>query len=873
MAEAWELKYLEQKRAEKASGTPVAQTSSTAQPTFKSTIPTSSSTPSPTLPAPKAKSEPVHGKYMSGGVVSKAFDILRTPEYILSSYSKGARDKAVEFQTEARKTNQTGLQKYGVGGFVDIVKSGVKNIIPGVSNRSQLGREEGDYNFGEALGVRGAKGQTAVNFGSSLAIPAAPVTKIVSKGAQVVKQVPGAGKVGQVVQKGVDQVVENARTNPKIYEKLEKLPGLEYFRNPEVGKILEGSTKTAEARISGLYNKINDVAKGLSRAERIKIGNIIEGGITTQANTRLVQRANYIRQLSDDIGRELVESGLMSKESFAKFGGKYLAHIADVVKKSEMPRVKGMLNFTGDSLKKRGDKLGKNGLPDYIREFQYPTFKALSNEIQNVESVKALKEITRKYGLGAEDFNKSIKGPRVSDSGMVNLEDIVPASVKQHVKGMAVPQEVAEYITRKYGKNTPNLIDSVASKALDYWKLGKTVYSGPAYHVRNLMSNQILSDFATGAGLPKTIVNYGRAVKAYLGKGDVEMTQYLDELKDAGVIGRISIGEGVEKLSPNIFNKNQTTLKKVLNSPKKFQTVSEETAKLNVYAYFRNKGMSIQEAVKKAEEAIFSPYNMNKTEKGLVKNIVPFYSFTRQALPFTVKTAVNKGNTLTKYEKAKTAVEGLSPEGSEDNISGSKAQVRLPIKDKNGNYIYADPSYILPYGNFENEGKGQGPFGLGFNPLLTEFASQVYNKDLYFDQPIAKSNIPDRAKAERIQHGIQTFAPNILPTDFVGGIPSGEPGIKYKARGGSKLYDAFTEQLDYAGRTRNKTQAVLDTFGLKSASKNPDQSKFDASAKSKKLKAIQSEYRTILNDKRLSADEKKIILQQLRDQQKEVLSQ
>ena len=49
----------------------------------------------------------------------------------------------------------------------------------------------------------------------------------------------------------------------------------------------------------------------------------------------------------------------------------------------------------------------------------------------------------------------------------------------------------------------------------------------------------------------------------------------------------------------------------------------------------------IRGAVDKAEEAIFSPYRISQAERNLVSRLVPFYSFARQALPFTLKTLAN----------------------------------------------------------------------------------------------------------------------------------------------------------------------------------------------------------------------------------------
>ncbi len=594
----------------------------------------------------------------------------------------------------------------------------------------------------------------------------------------------------------------------------------------------------------------------------------MEGGIQTAENSKLVHRANHITQISANIGKELVSLGVMTPETFAKYKGQYLSHIADVVKNSEMAKSSGgaLKVFTNSLLERKG-KLGVPGMPDYIREFQFPTFKALAGEIQTAESTKALKTIAEKTGTAGQTFTKELGATAGKTAeGLVSMADIVPAKVQHLFKDVAVPQAVADYVTRKYAKVDPSIWSQVTDKALSAWKAGKTIVN-PAYHVRNLLSNQILTDFATGAGLPQTIIGYAKAVDAYLGKGSPKMMQYLQELKDVGVVGRQNIAGGIEALKPGVFGETNK-VKNLLNTPKNFQNASEETAKLNVYSWFRDHGADIKTAAQKAEEAIFSPYKINPTERQLVRQAVPFYSFTRQATPFVAKTALNNPGAITKYQKAKTAVESLSPEGAANNAnlpSNMRGQVRLPIKDKNGNYSYADPTYIYPWGNFGQGGdQGQLPFGLGVNPFATEIASQAFNKDLYFNQPIAKSNIPDKANAQRAEHAIRTAMPGLYTT--IGAPITGLP----EQRGG--LTAAFTNTPDYAGRERSKAQAILNAVGLKSVIFNPaDQMKFDRMDLNSKLKSIDDERKTILKDNRIAPQDKTFLIQKLMEERAKTL--
>lgn len=810
-----------------------------------------------------------HGQFLSGNILQKGMDVLMSPLYGLAGFEKGAYG-AKESQNTTGAVN---TRSYSQNIF-DRLKAGVSGILPGIQNRTQFGTEPGDVNAAKNIGITNSYGQAAYNFGLSLAAPSLPIGKVlggIGKVAGATKSIPAVANVaeklpalGTKITTVAKAAVESSPTATKLAE---KIPGLEYFRNPEVGKIIKTAGENTGQRVSQLFNQINDVAQGLNPAERVKVGQLIEGGVTTGSNINLTQRANFVKNISDQIGKELVDLGVMSAESFNKYKGQYLAHIADVVKNGEMAKSSGgPLRVFLTSLMERKGKLGIPGAPDYIREFQFPTFKALAGEIQTAESTKALKQIAEKTGVAGQTFTKELGAQAgKTTEGLISLADVVPQKISHLFKDIAVPQAVADYVTRRYAKSDPSLLGSVADKALSFWKAGKTIAT-PAYHVRNLLSNQILADFATGAGLPATLAGYGRAVAAYLGHGSSQDMAYVQELKDLGVFNRTNIAKGVEELKPGVFGQGEGLAAKIVKSPARFQNASEETAKLNVYTWFREHGLDPQGAAKKAEEAIFSPYRINPTERAIVRQAIPFYSFTRQAAPFVAKTALNNPGAITKYEKAKTAIESLSPEGSgqklPENMSG---QIRTPIKDAQGNYTYVDPTYIYPWGNWDQGGgQGQLPLGLGINPLASEIGQQLFNKDLYFNQPIAKSNIPEKANAQRVEHAIRAAMPSLYTQ--IGVPATGLP----EQRGG--LYAAFTGVPDFAGRDRSKIQAILNAAGIRTSIFRPaDQAKFDRLDFSSKLKNIGGEIRSIMSNPRIPAEDKTYLIKRLNEVRRQTI--
>jgi len=360
-----------------------------------------------------------------------------------------------------------------------------------------------------------------------------------------------------------------------------------------------------------------------------------------------------------------------------------------------------------------------------------------------------------------------------------------------------------------------------------------------------LISNQILSDMSTEQGIPKTLFNYGKAVRQYSGKGNQE---FVEAAKKSGLIGRKNIGAGLqEALDVSGYGKTNV-LKRADRALQGFQNASEETSKLNVFTAWMNKfakeaGKSVKEALSdetilkaakdKAEEAIFSPYRIGKTERQLASKVVPFYSFARQSIPFTAKTALQRPGAITKYEKAKTAVEGITPEREGETVpSYAKDYIRTPAKDKEGRSYYTNPQYILPWGNIGDNiggdlGRGQLPFGLSANPMFTLPAEAIMNKQLYTGKPITSS----KSKSKQLMDYVNWFTRSVGPT-AISNIQKGVSAIK--------------GEEDWAKRKRNIPAAALDIAGIKTASFVPEeQKKFQRSTVKKDLRDINYEIQNL----------------------------
>lgn len=788
-----------------------------------STTPAPTQAPRVNLPTPKMPSAPQtpatssKGKIFTGSTLQKILDVPMLPGYAIAGFQKGAWE-------ELDRQRQSGVRDRVVQ-----LRSALKGAWEGVKNRADFGTQPEDINVAQRFGIKSPGWQTAANLGLSLASPSLAISKV--------SKLPGINKIFSSASKVIGKVSDVAKTVPAIYKPIETFSP--YFRRPEVGKIVRGAEESATGRVNQVFNQIRDLSKGLTREQQIEVGKIIEGA--KSKDKQLVAIARQAQNLGASIGQELIDQGLLPKNTKL---GQYLPHIFDVAKQDDIMRNRRSIpNIVGSFFKKR---TGKEG---YLPEFAPSLFKGLGTEVKDIEINKMFKELANQYGT------RVTRKANVPE-GYVWAKDVVKnENLKKLFKRTSIPQDIADYIARTFEVPKQNFFD----KATNVWKAAKTIYN-PAYHARNILSNQILSGMATGRGVLRTAADT---------ISNLRSSEWKKIATDAGLIGRKTVTRGFEELQD--MNKLRSggnivssAASKTAEGVQKFQQGSEEASKLTVFRatledLAEKNNVPIQEAIKnkawvrqavdKAEEAIFSPYRISQSERNLIGRLVPFYSFIRQALPFTAKTLANNPERVTKYQKTFNAIEGMSGEDklpAEQRTKGYQQQIQLPGKDKEGKTRFFDPTYIVPWGNLGQD--SQLPFGLSFNPFATEAFQQIANRNFYFDQPITESNIPRVQKKERLGSVARTIEPTLLTN------------LR------TKVAPAVAGKPDQYGRTRSVTQALMDTlFGLKTSNKNIEEMK-QSTEKSKAytLRSLKAEEAKIMTDKTLSEAEKGRRIMELR---------
>lgn len=777
--------------------------------------------------------------YVAGGGDLSKYSLipgnsLSTTGKYLSDFWKGGKKQAL-------KPWETGLHSGWSGGF--------HSAEPGSYNKF---REE---ITGKELNPL----EKASLFSAELAFPTTAELGI----GKALNKIPGLSALKEQVLKPINAIPDILRKNKSVARAVEFFkPG---FRNPTVYNIIQDAQRIGDVRVKELQEGITKLADVLTGDEQRIVSRMIEGkpfnDILKQIDNTVEQNklraiSNVMTKIADEIGEEGVrlwretggEVGL-NPQSFENLKGKYLPHIFDkYIKEGKLDSLINEMGVVGSNWKKR------TGVAGFMEEFAPASFFGLGRQLKDIEYSKAWLQLKKLYKT--DDVEKAIQ------KGFGYLpEDVKNLGVGKILGETPLPQEVIEMITqRQRGVHKDAVVRGMVN-VLNAWKAGKTIYN-PAYHIRNLISNQILANMATGGSLAQTVTDWFKAIYEYGGRGD---QSYMDFARKSGLLKRKTFGQMFDDLlidAGKLDRPGINKVKKFANFWKNAQQWSEETAKLNVFkavvddlaikykltpeAVMRDKKL-LKQAVDAAEEAIFSPYKLGEGERALMNLAIPFYTFTRQAVPFTVKTAVKHPDRLAKYPRFKEAAEGLSDEvvPDEGRTDYQKSAIQLPIEYED-QPVYLDPQYLYPFGNFTESGSLGLPFGLSANPLVSEIYEQAANKDLYFDSEIAKSELPGvelddvfssqpmRSGSQRAQHSLNTLAPTAA----------------YRTPFG-KVIPALKGEVDYQGRKRSVVMALLDAIGFKTAVFDPaNKAKFDSWDKQTKIKEIQREMNGLYRDQR-----------------------
>lgn len=586
-------------------------------------------------------------------------------------------------------------------------------------------------------------------------------------------------------------------------------------------RLLERFEKSSVGDQEKLFSRL---AIAANRAG-VKIDDIYERGLSIggfkgllsrieSASTNFPQKRKMLNELSrvrDDIQKRLADSYRVS-------GQKYMPRL---YLDKELPKVDAQFGFSSNKIRQDRFK-GRMDLPEEARismgeitKPAYPVAKGLAQVTDAVENARLFRTVASNPAWATGDeVAATAKGwtqlPKTKALGKLSGKFVDPYIAKDINSIVAVKGEAQK----------------IYEQGLSLWKYGKVILN-PATHFRNMMSNSILMDLG-GVDLsdqPRLLVS---AAKELMKKGSV-----YQEAKQAGLLGNEFFGGEIKAFRDALIasDAKASTLSRMLSVSKRVGNKAgalyqseEQLFKLAKFIDNKHKGMSVEEAVKDAEKWLFNYAKVPKAVDFMRKAPIvgaPFITFVSKAMPRVVEAAIANPLSVYKYHALFNAIEGVAKEKlgiSESDFKmikrGTRGQsVVLPMKDKNGDPLVLDLSYILPWGDIGEMGgfAGLPPAVLMGGPLKT-FLELGFNKSLYRDSPIWKATDTTSMKAGKIS---DYFLKAMLPT-----LTPGVEGVESPFRGGysyEKLRAAAKGEPSFPfGSVQSKALSVMDTmFGIK----------------------------------------------------------
>lgn len=433
----------------------------------------------------------------------------------------------------------------------------------------------------------------------------------------------------------------------------------------------------------------------LSDEERKMVSDIIEqelrAGVVPPAHA--VKLAGLINATMERQTDELVELGMLTKDSADRWRGKYLPRYyenklgkkvgeawADAVRRIT-GRQSAMKGIKGKHLKGRGlyETIPADQLKDWqalgweVRDPDYqPGFAGIEDTVQvwrdftreerdnmgeirdsGFRFVMGYMESQRDIALGRM-FDRMAKDPasssRLEKEGYVQVPNTIiegtGAKRYGNLAGRWVPMETMSQLSNI--EESQSAAWQMYRKALGLWKESKTVLN-PVSHVNNIVSNLTMAHLAG--------VSYHRGDKYVAAARDfLKKTDMLKEAKENGLfLGTLSDAELMNSLPEELkilAQKQESTAEKVgrnafnvmsmfLRKPMGAAYQAEDTFfRYLIYKDAREHGLEPQDAVDYAQKYIFTYDDLPKGARRIRDLGIPFFSYTYKAIPALLHTAL-----------------------------------------------------------------------------------------------------------------------------------------------------------------------------------------------------------------------------------------
>ena len=651
-------------------------------------------------------------------------------------------------------------------------------------------------------------------------------------------------KAGKIWTKSIGEPIWDNLVMKKVPKLLEKIPGGKAINRaliydyrgdlPNTAKYLSSMEDMKKAQALGREYGI-DLGKqlqALPEDAQLRMGEYIRGEIDTLANAGEKALADEAKTAMLDLGKQAVDIGLLSEETFFKNAGRYMPRLYTSKEYQSLLtkfKVAKPNRLDLSRFKRRKD------IPKEIREEMgeiltpgYPVGKGIAQLTHDIELSRFFKGVAsnKEWALTKktkeaipEKWKQLPSNKKLGDLSEAYVHPEIHADLEETIRVMGAGEKVWR-------------------KSLGAWKFGKVILS-PKTHARNLMSNSVLAHLG---GLPM----YEQPV--YLTKAAIELRkkgEYWKSIKELGgmehtftqgelhalfdqvegqMVGLKASGLP-EKMG--VIGQGWIAARKGLRKAADLYQAEEQWFKMAKFIHnVERKGMGHAEAWKDAEKWLFNYAKVTKfQEKYRTKWYgAPFATFTFKAMPRIAEAMIKTpwrfalpGAIIYGLEEAARrkigdtreeaeAKKGLRPEWMKGQMLGVPNFARMPIVDDYGREYYLNLTYILPWGDIGEAGKF-GPIPGGIvpfsQPFVKEPLQQILNYDSFWKEPIVKEEDLagktqiGKAKTEALARG-KHLAQAMLPT----------PVIDI-----SKAFDSIMQKPDYRGRFKTPATVAADVIG------------------------------------------------------------
>lgn len=451
-----------------------------------------------------------------------------------------------------------------------------------------------------------------------------------------------------------------------------------------------------------------------------------------------------------------------------------------------------------------------------------PLNKILAPHVaEQAKHAKVLTSMDRQMGNLQKEETHLLKGrpnPAYNAATHRSLADVPD----QYGHAQAFPPEIADAIKRykTVASGNDKAVTQFANtwrKWTANWKLAVTSVN-PGYRIRNTMSD-VWSMYLSGVPMPAIPIyaEKARRLMKAAKDGDPQAVRQMAEVYHEGILSGLYQGD-VQNISKMLqYSGTKRSLAQEGRFIKLGTKVAQEAnahvenwGRLTHYLYRRDRlGESGIQAAAKVKEAHFDYEDLTPFEQKYMKQIMPFYTWSRKNIPFQVKKIVSSPGQFSAFPKLE--------EESEQSAGGDKGNI-VPsyIADNFGFQVpFGKHNYYLPQIGatdlqvFDSKGGAlQRATGLA-NPALRLPFELMANKNFSTGQPI-KSDTHGRNPVS----GLGADLLRLIPGSNVGLTSrKGPNGKELMGQGANPYYQYLLGQLPMArelgisssGIQRNKT--------------------------------------------------------------------